>query len=157
MHDGYQPAYARLPEADRRVIHQALELLKATVFGEPFDSPHAVKDYLTLRYADLGHEVFGALWLDAQHRLIAEDVLFRGTLSQTSVYPREVAKQALKRNAGAVVLFHNHPSGCAEPSRADEALTKAMQQALQLIDVRVLDHVVVAARGAVSFAERGLR
>ena len=96
------------------------------------------------------------VFLDGQHRLIAMEELFRGTLTQTSVYPREVAGRALHLNAAAVVLAHNHPSGCAEPSRADEALTQALKAALSLIDVRVLDHVVVARGAAVSMAERGL-
>lgn len=156
MHDGYMPAYSRLSDADRRVVHQALGLLKASVVGQVFSCPTSVMAYLTLRYADLEHEVFGVLWVDGQNRLIAEDVLFRGTLAQTSVYPRELAKLGLRCNAGAVLLFHNHPTGCAEPSRADEMLTKTLQETLHLVDIRVLDHIVVGAGGAVSFAQRGL-
>jgi DNA repair protein RadC len=102
------------------------------------------------------HEVFVVVFLDAQHRVVASEELFRGTLTQTSVYPREVVKRALHHNAAAVILAHNHPSGVAEPSRADEALTAALKQALGLVDVRVLDHFVVAGDGALSFAERGL-
>jgi DNA repair protein RadC len=120
-------------------------------------SPNAVRDWLKLRLGGLAHEVFGALWLDAQNRLIAWDELFRGTLTQTSVYPREVVKQALARNAAAVVLAHNHPSGVAEPSAADEMLTRSLREALTLVDVRLLDHFIVAGRAApLSFAERGL-
>ena len=156
MHDGYMPAYSRLSDADRRVVHQALGLLRASVVGQVFDCPTSVMAYLTLRYADLEHEVFGVLWVDARNRLIAEDVLFRGTLAETSVYPRELAKHGLRRNAGAALLFHNHPTGCAEPSRADEMLTKTLQSALDLVSIRVLDHIVVGAGGAVSFAQRGL-
>jgi DNA repair protein RadC len=120
-------------------------------------SPAAVRNWLRLKLSGLSHEVFGALWLDAQNRLIAWDELSRGTLTQTSVYPREVVKQALARNAAAVILAHNHPSGVAEPSAADELLTRSLKEALALIDVRVLDHFIVAAHTqSLSFAERGL-
>lgn len=120
-------------------------------------SPGAVRDWLRLTLAPLQHEVFVALWLDAQNRLIADEELFRGTLTQTSVYPREVVKRALARNAAAVILAHNHPSGVAEPSAADEQLTHSLRQALALVDVRVVDHFIVAGTATpVSFAERGL-
>jgi DNA repair protein RadC len=122
----------------------------------PMDSPQAVRGYLGLALARRGHEIFAVLFLDAQHRLIAIEEMFRGTLTQTSVYPREVVKHALQHNCAAVILAHNHPSGVAEPSRADEALTRALQSALALVDVRVLDHLVVAGAQTVSFAERGL-
>ena len=123
---------------------------------EVFSSPDAVKHYLQLHLAHKGHEVFAVLFLDAQNRLIAMEELFRGTLTQTSVYPREVAIKALHHQAAAVVLAHNHPSGTVQPSRADEALTQALRAALGLIDVRVLDHVIVAPGEALSMAERGL-
>ena len=120
-------------------------------------SPQAVKDYLRLELGVLEHEVFCVLFLDAQHRIIALRQMFRGTVSQTSVYPREVVKHALKHNAAAVVLAHNHPSGVAEPSRADELLTSELKQVLALVDVRVLDHFIVAGQTPpLSFAERGL-
>jgi DNA repair protein RadC len=120
-------------------------------------SPEAVRDWLRLSLANLPHEVFIALWLDAQNRLIASEELFRGTLTQTSVYPREVVKRALQHNAGAVILAHNHPSGLAEPSRADEVLTSSLKQALAMIDVKLLDHFIVAGNARpLSFAERGL-
>lgn len=119
-------------------------------------SPAAVRDFLRLKLRDLPHEVFVGLFLDAQNRVIAEDELFRGTLTQTSVYPREVVKTALAHNAAGVILAHNHPSGVAEPSHADEALTRALRQALALVDVRVLDHFVIAGNAAISFVERGL-
>lgn len=119
-------------------------------------SPAAVRDFLRLKLRDRPHEVFIALFLDAQNRVIADEELFRGTLTQTSVYPREIVKRALTHNAAAVILAHNHPSGVAEPSHADEALTRALAQALRLVDVKVLDHFVVAANAATSFAERGL-
>ena len=121
-----------------------------------FESPAAVKQYLQLHLAARPHEVFAALFLDAQHRLIALEELFRGTLTQTSVYPREVALRALHHHAAAVVLAHNHPSGSVQPSRADEALTQSLKSALALIDVRVLDHVIVAPGQALSMAEKGL-
>jgi DNA repair protein RadC len=120
-------------------------------------SPEAVRDWLRLSLASLPHEVFIALWLDAQNCLIASEELFRGTLTQTSVYPREVVKRALLHNAGAVILAHNHPSGLAEPSRADEVLTSSLKQALAMIDVKLLDHFIVAGNARpLSFAERGL-
>jgi DNA repair protein RadC len=119
-------------------------------------SPQMVKDYLQLRLGALPHEVFAVIFLDAQQRLIACEELFRGTLTQTSVYPREVVKRSLELNAANVILAHNHPSGLLEPSRADELLTQTLRSSLQLVDVRVLDHFVVGRRGAISFAERGL-
>ncbi|MCU0951166.1 MAG: DNA repair protein RadC [Burkholderiaceae bacterium] len=121
-----------------------------------FNAPGKVRDYLKLRLGALPHEVFMALFLDAQNRLLAPEELFRGTLTQTSVYPREVVKRALSHNAAAVIFAHNHPSGVAEPSRADELLTRALKDALQLIDVRVLDHLIVGHGDVTSFAERGL-
>jgi DNA repair protein RadC len=124
--------------------------------AHPLESPQKVRSYLCMALAQPAHEVFAVLFLDAQHRLIACEEMFRGTLTQTSVYPREVVKQALRHNCAAVILAHNHPSGVAEPSRADEALTRALQSALALVDVRVLDHIVVAGPRSVSFAERGL-
>ena len=125
--------------------------------GDLLGSPAAVRDWLRLRLAALPHEVFCALWLDNGNRLIGFEELFRGTLTHTSVYPREVVKQALSRNAAAVVFAHNHPSGIAEPSRADEALTRALKQALVLVDVKLLDHFVIAGQAPpLSFAERGL-
>jgi DNA repair protein RadC len=129
---------------------------KLLALGPVFDSPARVRDYLKLQLAQREHEVFAVLFLDAQHRLIRFDEMFRGTLAQTSVYPREVVRRALDLNAAAVILAHNHPSGLAEPSRADEFLTQSLKSALQLVDVRVLDHLVVARAQVVSFAERGL-
>lgn len=142
-------------------LRAALELSKRMLREEArqpqsMDSPRKVRSYLCLTLAVRGHEVFAVLFLDAQNRLIACDEMFRGTLTQTSVYPREVVKQALRHNCASVILAHNHPSGVAEPSRADEALTRALQGALALVDVRVLDHIVVAGNRSVSFAERGL-
>lgn len=139
------------------VLEIARRVLCERLAAQPlFEQPQAVKDYLALQLAALEHEVFGVMFLDAQHRLLRFEVLFRGSLSQTSVHPREVAKRALALNAAAVVLAHNHPSGATEPSRADELVTTAVRQALQLIDVRVIDHVIVGRGAALSFAERGL-
>lgn len=123
---------------------------------EVFDSPDAVKHYLQLHLAAKGHEVFAVLFLDSQNRLLAMEELFRGTLTQTSVYPREVVLRALHHQAAAVVLAHNHPSGSVEPSRADEALTQTLKTTLALVDVRVLDHVIVAPGKALSMADKGL-
>lgn len=140
-----------------QTIKRALAILEErSHHGDALASPNAVRDYLRLLLHDRGHEVFVCVFLDSQHRVIASEELFRGTLAQTSVYPREVVKATLAHNAAAVVLAHNHPSGVAEPSRADELLTQALKQALALVDVKVLDHFVIAGSVAVSFAERGL-
>ena len=119
-------------------------------------SPAAVRDYLRIAMRDREHEVFFCLWLDAQHRVINAQELFRGTLTQTSVYPREVVKAALRVNAAAVIFAHNHPSGITQPSHSDEHLTRNLKEALALIEVRVLDHFIVAGTNILSFAERGL-
>ncbi len=123
---------------------------------EVFSSPDAVKHFLQLKLAAKPHEVFAVLFLDAQNRMIEMEEMFRGTLTQTSVYPREVVQRALHHEAAAVVLAHNHPSGTVHPSRADEALTQTLKAALALVDVRVLDHVIVAPGNALSMAEKGL-
>ena len=124
--------------------------------GPVMTSPQILRDWLRLYCAGLEHEVFLVLYLDANHRLIEPQELFRGTLTQTSVYPREVVKGALARNAAALAVAHNHPSGQAEPSRADEFLTQTLKSTLSLVDVRIIDHFVVAGDQVVSFAERGL-
>ncbi len=139
------------------IIQQALELLACEVRAtDTLADPNAVKDYLRLKLAPKDHEVFAVVFLDAQNRVIECEEMFRGTLTQTSVYPREVVKAALVHNAAAVILAHNHPSGSATPSRADEMLTQTLKQALALVDVRVLDHLVVTAGEVLSLAERGL-
>ena len=137
-------------ELARRVLREKLDR------GNALSSPQSVRDYLRLKLQNRPHEVFVCVFLDAQNRVIADEELFRGTLTQTSVYPREVVKKALQHNAAAVIFAHNHPSGIAEPSRSDEALTQALKQALALVDVKVLDHFVIGAGAAMSFAERGL-
>jgi len=124
--------------------------------GTPLNSPSAVRDYLRLALGSREHEVFLALFVDAQHRVLCAEELFRGTLTQTSVYPREVVKAALRANAAAVIFAHNHPSGVAQPSQADELLTRSLKDALALVEVKVLDHFIVAGRQTLSFAERGL-
>jgi DNA repair protein RadC len=137
-------------ELARRAVTQQLKARDALA------SPQAVKQFLQLRLGQKCHEVIAVLFLDAQNRLIDMEELFRGTLTQTSVYPREVVQRALHHHAAAVVLAHNHPSGAVQPSRADEALTSTLKAALALIDVRVLDHVIVAPGAALSMAEKGL-
>jgi DNA repair protein RadC len=139
------------------VLEIARRALSAELVVRPvFDAPDKVRDYVALQIGGLAYEVFAVLFLDNQHRLIRLETMFRGTVSQTAVYPREVARRALELNAAAVILSHNHPSGSAEPSRADEHLTQQLKSALALIDVRVLDHLIVAGGGVLSFAERGL-
>lgn len=119
-------------------------------------SPQQVRDYLCLKLGSLAREVFVVLFLDAQNRVLAQEEMFSGTLTQTSVYPREVVRRALHHNAASLIFAHNHPSGVAEQSRTDELLTTALKQALALVDVRVLDHFIVAGNTTLSFAERGL-
>jgi DNA repair protein RadC len=150
-----------LGPAKRALFAAAMELVRRCLREEmraesALTSPGAVRDYLRLSIAAQPHEVFVCLWLDAQHRVIACEELFRGTLTQTSVYPREIVKAALAANAAAVIFAHNHPSGAAQPSQADELLTRNLKEALALVDVQVLDHFIVAGNQAISFAERGL-
>ncbi len=142
-------------------LQAALELARRALKEEissrdALSSPRAVRDYLRLALAGREQEVFVVLLLDARHRMTASEELFRGTLTQTSVYPREVVKCALKHNAAAVIFAHNHPSGVAEPSHADEILTRSLKAALALVDIQVLDHFIVAGSRTMSFAERGL-
>lgn len=153
VHGMGQAKYVQLQavlEMSRRALQETLQC------GDALDSPRAVRDYLQLTLAGRQQEVFMVLFLDTQHRVIAAEELFHGTLSQTSVHPREVVKRALALNAAAVILAHNHPSGVAEPSSADELITGVLKQALALVDVRVLDHFIVATGTTLSFAERGL-
>lgn len=140
--------------AARELVLRALREQAST--GDVLSSPGAVRDYLRLKLCDLEHEVFACLFLDAQNRVLAIEEVFRGTLTQTAVYPRELVKAALRWNAAAVMFAHNHPSGIAEPSRADEALTQTLKHALSIVDIKVLDHFVVGRCAILSFAERGL-
>lgn len=145
--------YAQLQaifEMSRRAL--AEQMREADVLG----SPQQVRDYLCLRLGQLKREVFLVLFLDAQNRVMAQEELFSGTLTQTSVYPREVVKRALHHNAASVIFAHNHPSGVAQQSRADEVLTASLKQALTLVDIRVLDHFIIAGNATLSFAEQGL-
>lgn len=137
-------------EMSRRALNEEMQS------GDALNSPKAVRDYLQLLLRGREQEVFMIIFLDAQHRVLASEELFHGTLTQTSVYPREVVKRTLFHNAAAVILAHNHPSGVAEPSQSDRLLTDALKQALALVDVRVLDHFIIAGSGCLSFAERGI-
>ncbi len=147
---------AQSAEAEH-VLAAAFEILATRVkHGDALACPQAVRDYLRVLLHDREHEAFVVVFLNSQNSVIAAEELFRGTLTQTSVYPREIVKAALQHNAAAVILAHNHPSGAAEPSRADELLTQTLKQALALVDVKVLDHFIVTAASVMSFAERGL-
>jgi DNA repair protein RadC len=139
------------------VIAAAIRILERRIrHADCLASPQAVRQYLQLAIADREREVFVVVLLDAQHRVLAIEELFLGTLTQTSVYPREVVKCALRHNAAAVIFAHNHPSGVAEPSQADQILTETLKRALALVDIKVLDHFIVGLGSAMSFAERGL-
>lgn len=124
--------------------------------GRTLTSPELTRSYLSVKMAELEHELFSVLFLDNKHRVLTLEEMFRGSISSASVYPREVVKTALAHNAAAVILIHNHPSGIAEPSQSDIQITRRIQEALQLVDIRILDHIVVAGTETVSFAERGL-
>ena len=153
IHGMGQAKYVQLQavlEMSRRALREELQR------GDALNSPRAVRNYLQLLLGGRQQEVFLVLFLDTQHRVIASEELFQGTLSQTSVYPREVVKRALAHNAAALILAHNHPSGVAEPSQSDQLLTSALKQALALVDVRILDHFIVAGGQTLSFAEKGL-
>ena len=154
LNSGITARQAREDQAIYRAMHLLEKRLRKP--GEMFNSESKVRQYLVLNLAGYEREVFSALWLDSQHRLMAAEHLFAGTLTQTSVYPREVARRCLQMNAAAVIFAHNHPSGCAEPSRSDLVLTRALMDTLALFDVRVLDHFIVAGSGAVSLAGIGL-
>lgn len=153
------PELADKTKEDDKVILSALNILYRRMKkakGPTFTNPDAIKTYLKLKTGGYEHEVFSVAYLDSQNSLIAFEEIFRGTLTQVSVYPREVVKQAIHHNAAGVILSHNHPSGTTQPSRADEALTQTLKSVLAMVDVRVLDHIIVTAEDAFSFAERGL-
>ena len=150
-----------LGPAKRAEITAVLELVRRGLAEQlaerpALDAPDKVKEYLRLQLGGLDHEVFAVMFLDSQAHLLALEPMFRGTLAQASVYPREIVKRALTLNAASVILAHNHPSGVAEPSAADVSLTRSLGAALRLVDIRVLDHIVVGGDSAVSFSERGL-
>jgi DNA repair protein RadC len=140
------------------IIARALEILARRMRNDNvvMGSPQVVRDWLRLRVGGKPHEEFGCVWLNAQHKIVEAGEMFRGTLTQTSVYPREIVKEALRVNAAAVIFYHNHPGGSTEPSAADEMLTRTLKDTLAMVDVRVLDHFVVTAESTTSFAERGL-
>jgi DNA repair protein RadC len=145
------------PVSADEIVATALDILAVRLpHTDALTNPEAVKNYLATQFAGLEHEIFACLFLDNRHRVIRYEELFRGTIDGCSVHPREVVKAALTANAAAVILAHNHPSGVAEPSRADTQLTKRLTDALGLVDIRVLDHLVVGGAETVSFAERGL-
>lgn len=152
------PLFARaLPPAEQQTIQEALTLLESQLRepGVSFTSVHAVRDWLRLQLASQEREEFVVLFLDNQHRLIAHETLFTGTINHTQVHPREVVKAGLKHNCAAVIVAHSHPSGEAEPSKADRKVTTRIQQALDLVDIRLLDHLVVGGMEITSFADRG--
>lgn len=152
------PLFAcELAPTDQQTIRTAMTLLECQLRepGAAFTSSSSVRDWLRLQLATLDREAFTVLWLDNQHRMIAHDTLFLGTINSITVHPREVVKSGLKNNAAAAVLAHNHPSGEAEPSQADRLITERLKQALDLVDIRLLDHLVVGGMDIVSFAERG--
>lgn len=152
------PLFAReLAPTEQQTVRTALTLLERQLRepGASFTSSHAVRDWLRLQLATLEREEFTALFLDNQHRLIVHDTLFTGTINHTQVHPREVVKAALKHNAAAILVAHSHPSGLAEPSDADRRITERLKKALDLVDIRLLDHLVVGGMAIVSFAERG--
>jgi DNA repair protein RadC len=145
----------------RTKLRIATELVRRSLIEpmrqrDALTSPASVRDYLRMTLTGRDYEVFMVLFLDAQHRVLESEEMFRGTLTQTSVYPREVVKRSLVNNAAAVIFAHNHPSGVAQPSNADELLTRSLKEALALVDVKVLDHFIVAGSAVMSFAERGL-
>jgi DNA repair protein RadC len=159
LSDSIEPYRVEKPAKQRLLA--ARELIKRSLAeglrnGDALASPQAVRDYLRITLMGRGHEVFMVLFLDAQHRLIEAEEMFRGTLTQTSVYPREVVKRSLYFNSAAVIFAHNHPSGVAQPSQADELLTRSLKEALALVEIKVLDHFVIGGNAVMSFAERGL-
>lgn len=152
------PLFAReLAPTDQQTIREALTLLECQLRepGASFTSSHAVRDWLRLHLATQEREEFVALFLDNQHRLIAHEILFTGTINHTQVHPREVVKAALKHNAAAILVAHCHPSGHAEPSDADRRITERLKQALDLVDIRLMDHLVVGGMEIISFSEHG--
>ena len=153
-----EPRFPPASQSDDWIIRQAIALLEQRVFkaGPLLDQPQAVKDYLRLKLVAEPNEVFAIVFMNSQHRVLAYEPMFKGSLDSTAVYPRVVVQRALELNAGAVILAHQHPSGCTEPSSADRVLTDRLKAALALIDVRVLDHIIVGQGTPYSFAESGL-
>ena len=156
--DIFQDCGIELSRDERKTVNAAFKILDKAIRapGASLTSPELVADYIKLNIATRPHEVFIVLFLDNQHRMIESQEMFRGTINQASVYPREIVKEALRLNAAACILAHNHPSGVTEPSSSDQAITKKIQMALDLIDVRVLDHFVIGGQKHQSFAQLGL-
>jgi DNA repair protein RadC len=144
------------PATEAELLATAATILEARIVGKELTSPTDARDFLRLKLSPLEHEVFSGLFLDTRHRVLEFSILFRGTIDSTTIYPREVVKHALRLNAAAVIFSHNHPSGVAEPSAADRALTRRLSEALALVEIRVLDHIVVGRGSTASFAELGL-
>lgn len=144
------------PASECEILAQARKILESRVRGNPLESPDAATDYLRMQLAGYDREMFGCLFLDTRHNVIAFEILFQGTIDSATVHPREIVKRALELNAAAIIISHNHPSGTPEPSQADTAITKRITDACSLIDVRVLDHIVIATGGTASLAARGL-
>lgn len=144
-------------DKEKRLVLRALKVAeKAMAYTTVLTTPTEVKNFLRLKLAHLEYEVFGVVWVDNQHRVLLTEDLFRGTLTQTAVYPREIVKAGLACNAAAVVLYHNHPSGVSQPSSADHTMTKTLKDVLKLVDIRILDHLVVGSSDCFSFAEHGM-
>ena len=152
------PSYHIISASEEKILAKARKILELRMLREhdALTDPRMVRDYLTMKLADLEHEVFGMVLLDNRNCVITTAELFRGTIDGASVYPREVIKEALKHNAAAIIFYHNHPSGNEEPSTADERITDRLKKALTLVDIRVLDHIIVGGLDITSFAERGL-
>ena len=146
----------RAASADEIIAAAREQMSRRVRRGTAMTSPKITSDYLTMKMGTLDHEIFAVCFLDSRHRLIAYVEMFRGTIDGASVHPREVVKEALKRNAAAIIVCHPHPSGISEPSRADELITERLKAALELVEIRLLDHIVVAAGEVMSFAQRGL-
>lgn len=146
-----------IPASDEQIIQAAYAVTEAAFRrGPALANPRATREYLLVRYRALPHEIFGVMFLDNRNRVIAVEEMFRGTIDGAAVHPREVVKATLQHNAASVVFFHNHPTGVPEPSQADEMITRRLKEALALIDVRVLDHLIVGQDFVESFSERGL-
>ena len=156
IHDGNGQYETVRPASETEILAQARQILESRVRGNPVENPDAATDYLRMQLADYEREMFGCLFLDTRHNVIAFEILFQGTIDSATVHPREVVKRALGLNAAAIIISHNHPSGTPEPSQADTAITRRIVEACRLVDIRVLDHIVVATAGAVSLASRGL-